>query len=493
MKAPEQIAPMSFLRRLDWLDGRPLLEIIEPYRQRILTDALYSLDADGWPRFNFVLSGRAKKNWKTADLILAAMYKFLAWNSPQGNDCLLVANDEAQAGDDLAILVKVVRANQLVLDEVDIRQKEIVRKDGRGTLRILPKNDVIGAHGKTYLFVGFDEIHGYKDHAIFEALALDPTRRDALMWITSYASLFNSRGRPLFDFCERGRAGTDSRMYFSWYSATYGTDPAFNGLPTGEERANPSMQSWGNDGYLAQQRERLPANRYRRLHLNLPLTLDGQYLSADKLEAATASGRTVLPPVADMGGAPPHYRAFVDMSGGSQDDAVLGIAHRDPRDHRIRLDVLTAQSGGKPFNPRHAIAKFAAILKTYKCGSVVGDRYAGNTFVADFGEHGIAYVPSQFSRSDIYEMVEPLINTGIVELLDIDVMREQFLGLVQRGEKIDHVPGEHDDYANAAAGALVHADRHGGAANTTRAFYSDQARRIASELGPIRSLFPPRY
>ena len=33
-------------------------------------------------------------------------------------------------------------------------------------------------------------------------------------------------------------------------------------------------------------------------------------------------------------------------------------------------------------------------------------------------------------------------------------LRVQFLGLVWRGGKIDHPNGEHDDYANGAAGAL---------------------------------------
>jgi hypothetical protein len=31
---------------------------------------------------------------------------------------------------------------------------------------------------------------------------------------------------------------------------------------------------------------------------------------------------------------------------------------------------------------------------------------------------------------------------------------EQLLGLVARGTKIDHLPGDHDDLANAAAGAV---------------------------------------
>ena len=44
-------------------------------------------------------------------------------------------------------------------------------------------------------------------------------------------------------------------------------------------------------------------------------------------------------------------------------------------------------------------------------------------------------------------------NAGDVLLLDIPTMESELLGLIWRGNKIDHPAGEHDDYANAVAGA----------------------------------------
>ena len=41
-----------------------------------------------------------------------------------------------------------------------------------------------------------------------------------------------------------------------------------------------------------------------------------------------------------------------------------------------------------------------------------------------------------------------------MSLLDVPVLEQQLLGLVWRGSKIDHQPGEHDDYANAVAGVV---------------------------------------
>src|ERR1700689_2880746 len=94
------VHPLEFFGALVWVDGRPLLDTIEPYRRKILTDVLWTFGDDGAPTYNMALCGRAKKNSKTSDLALAGLYRFLAWPSPQGNDCFVLANDEGQAGDD---------------------------------------------------------------------------------------------------------------------------------------------------------------------------------------------------------------------------------------------------------------------------------------------------------------------------------------------------------------------------------------------------------
>ena len=104
----------------------------------------------------------------------------MVWPSALGNACLLVENDEDQAGDDLDLIQKLVRANPDLSRQLDVRVKSIVRLDGAGELVILPARDAIGAHGKTYLFLGWDEIHGHRNYDLMEALAPDPTQTDAL-------------------------------------------------------------------------------------------------------------------------------------------------------------------------------------------------------------------------------------------------------------------------------------------------------------------------
>jgi hypothetical protein len=444
------VHPFEFFDRLVWLDGRPLMDTIEPYRRELFETVLWTFDPDGRPRYNMALVGRAKKNFKTTDEMLAGLFRFLAWPSDAGNDCYILAADEGQAGDDLALVKKLVAVNPILAAEVVVNAKMIERRDGRGKLQILPARDIAGSHGKTFLFVGYDEIHSYRSHDIFEALAPDPTRRDVLTWITSYDSIRNAPGIPLHDFKVLGKSGDDPRFHFSWYSGDFTTDPNFADAEP-EARANPSMASWNNDGYLEQQRRRLPNHKYRRLHLNLPGAPDGAAFDADKIMASIFAGRKRLPPQRGL-----KYFAFVDMSGGSSDDAVLGISHFDAERKIAILDCLVAQTGAPPFNPRLAVKKFVGVCQEYGgVSKVVGDRYAGETFRADFQEYDITYEPSESSKSDLYDQFEPRLNAGEVELLDDAKLQEQLLTLVIKGSKIDHQSGDHDDYANAAVGALL--------------------------------------
>jgi hypothetical protein len=235
---------LEFFADLRWLDGRPLLDTIEDYRRRIFVQALDERRPDGSPRFNLVLCGRAKKNFKTSDMILAALHVLMIRDdSPQGATCYIVASDEDQASDGLALAKAIVAANPDLESELEVRVKEIIRRDGRGTLRILPALNVAGMHGKTFAFCGIDEAHTMKNWDVLEAMAQDPTRPYALTWITSYDALDSVAGMPLFDLKKIGLEGSDPRMLFSWYSAEFTTDPEFVQADP-ELRANPSIGSW---------------------------------------------------------------------------------------------------------------------------------------------------------------------------------------------------------------------------------------------------------
>ncbi len=210
---------------------------------------------------------------------------------------------------------------------------------------------------------------------------------------------------------------------------------------------NPSRLSWPDPDYLLQQRRRLPSHKFRRLHLNFPGLPEGSAFQPDPVMSAVARGVSVRLREAHL-----EYRAFVDMSGGSSDDAVLAIGHED--DGRAVLDRVVNQGPEPPFDPRMAVERFVGILREYGVATVMGDRYAGETFRTDFERHGIRYELATETRSELYEALEPCLNSSRVVLVDIAVLEQQLLGLTWCGGKIDHPNGEHDDYANAAAGVV---------------------------------------
>jgi hypothetical protein len=399
------------------------------------------------PVYNMVLAGRGKKNAKSLDLVLAGLYCIVIRRSALGNAGFIVASDEDQAGDDLALAKKLVNCNPDLLAELEVLHKELRLRDSSGSLRILPGRDIAGSHGKTGSFIGFDEIHTMKDWDLFEALQPDPTRVDALTWVTSYDTIYNIPGVPLVDLKAIARAGSDPRMLFSRYSGEYCSDPKFAELEP-ELRANPSIKSWPEGAkYLEQQRTRLPSGRFRRLHLNLPGSPEGAAFDQAAILRCVVTGRRSLPPEPGR-----RYQAAVDMSGGSSDDATLCVWHVDGRTKVI--DLVAKQIGEPTFDPRNAVAHFCRLLRGYNVHAVWGDTYGGNTFRADFKNFGVDYSVITQSASDFYEAFEPVLNAGEVELLDQPVLIEQLVSLVWRGNKITHEHGAHDDHANAVALAV---------------------------------------
>jgi terminase large subunit-like protein len=193
------------------------------------------------------------------------------------------------------------------------------------------------------------------------------------------------------------------------------------------------------------------------------------------------------------------YYGFCDPSGGSSDSMTLAIAHRNNIGHAV-LDVV--RESKPPFSPDKVCREFAATLKGYGISQVVGDAYAGEWPRERFTVHGIQYVPSQKSRSEIYLDFLPLLNSRRADLLDIPRLANQLAGLERRAsrggrESIDHAPGSHDDVANCAAGALVLAEND--RSNAEPGFLTVQTgpgapiQTITSKTGPIDWKDPKFY
>jgi hypothetical protein len=88
------------------------------------------------------------------------------------------------------------------------------------------------------------------------------------------------------------------------------------------------------------------------------------------------------------------------------------------------------------------------------CATAWSASVAGLTFRKDFEACEITYIVSKKTATDLYEALEPRLNAGEVELLDVSILIEQAICLVVKGAKITHQNGDHDDFVNACAGAI---------------------------------------
>jgi hypothetical protein len=175
------------------------------------------------------------------------------------------------------------------------------------------------------------------------------------------------------------------------------------------------------------------------------------YISRDVVESAIIQGRYELPRAEHV-----RYFAFVDPSGGSSDSMTLAITH--VQSNRVIVDLIRERRA--PFSPDACVKEFSDTLKAFGIGRIVGDRYACEWPREAFRKCGVEYRVADKPKSDLYLGLLPLLNSGRVELLDHKRLVAQLCSLERRTSRagkdsIDHVPGGHDDVANACAGAIV--------------------------------------
>jgi hypothetical protein len=148
------------------------------------------------------------------------------------------------------------------------------------------------------------------------------------------------------------------------------------------------------------------------------------------------------------------YFAFVDPASGSGADSfTAAIAHREG--NQIHVDAVLSR---KPsFSPAAVIDEFCATLRQYRVTTVSGDRYAGEFPREHFRRNDIRYDVAKKTKSELYQGLLPLLNSGRITIPDDPTLIKQIVSLERRiarsgRESIDSPPGKHEDSANAVAG-----------------------------------------
>ena len=85
------------------------------------------------------------------------------------------------------------------------------------------------------------------------------------------------------------------------------------------------------------------------------------------------------------------YFAFADASAGRHDAFAIAVGHLEGNkgEERFIADVIRGRL--PPFNPTNTAEEYAALARSYGCGKIVGDAFAGEWVSAAFGAAGIKY------------------------------------------------------------------------------------------------------
>ena len=149
------------------------------------------------------------------------------------------------------------------------------------------------------------------------------------------------------------------------------------------------------------------------------------------------------------------FTAFCDPSGGSVDFMTVAVAHFEHAKQTVIIDAVREVRA--PFSPEYVTSEFAALLKSYRCSRVIGDRYAGEWPKEQFSRFGVIYEPAAKPKSELYQDLLALLNSRRIELLDNSRAFNQLNSLERYTSRagrdsIDHPPGQMDDLINAIAG-----------------------------------------
>jgi hypothetical protein len=172
------------------------------------------------------------------------------------------------------------------------------------------------------------------------------------------------------------------------------------------------------------------------------------------LDACTTPGVVERPVVPGVG-----YVGFIDAAAGSgRDSFAAAIAHADLQPDGQVVAVLDAVREVKPpFDPVAVTGELATFLQTYGIDVVQAEKFAGRWVVETFARHGITVVQDAEPKSAVYIACLPLLTGQRCDLLDLPGLRGQLTALERRRraggrDVVDHLPGAHDDLANAATG-----------------------------------------
>ena len=305
-----------------------------PLQRQFIRDVFDHYDDSDSRRYRRALFSVPKKWGKTTMGALTGVWHLLFDDTERYREIYSLAGDYDQSRISLKMGQRIIKQSpqlaplvgrQLYLYD---RETVYVGDDQQEHRWRAMASDSPTAHGLNPSVVLVDEGWQLRDYELLEAVSLGPQRRHPLQLWTTYAGLKAQMvtGNPLHDLYERGQSGSDHALYFVWRSGL----GAYQELPAGFIRP----------GYLDEQRNLLPPNRFTRMHLNEWGAADASFLTEAEIARAVDVGLLV----AD-GSRDPHVLA-VDY-GRSFDHTALVLARPDSAAGGVRVVNALAIKGSR--------------------------------------------------------------------------------------------------------------------------------------------------
>lgn len=296
----------------EWIESRSGL-VLRPW-QHAVTEAMFP--ADGSPsRYETFLISTVKKAGKTTLNAWCTLYAAL--NFPAGETAYVVANDQAQAEENIFDLI-VAAVREAGLERgggATIRSDRIIFENGTRIIAI--PADFAGVAGGRFGITSWTELWAFRYEAhirLWEEMTPNPNRR-SLRIVDSYAG-FTGDSPILEPMWARAVAG--DRLHDELPVFTNGKLWAF--IDTGEEAQE---RAWlgtpaDREDYYTEQRATLRLGTYNRLHLNMWQQGSEAFVSDEDWTAITARY--------DVPHRVPDVRAYVGVDIGMKRDSSAVVA-----------------------------------------------------------------------------------------------------------------------------------------------------------------------
>jgi hypothetical protein len=348
---------------------------------------------------------------------------------------LVLAASKAQADACFSYCRGFIEASPILGQQIDTITSDEIRLKGGIVIAVHP-NNFRTVRGRTLLACIFDEVAFWRDEgsaqpdietlrAVLPALA---TTGGMLIGISSpyrQIGLMHSRKRDYF-----GKEDPDVLVVAG---ATQDFNPTIDkSVIERARREDPTAAASEWDGEF-------------RADI-------AQFLPDEVIDDAVDQGRPLeLPP---REGA--HYRAFMDASAGRHDAYCLGIGHC--KGDKFIADVIRGRK--PPFDVREVTTEFVKLAREYRCGTIVGDNYAGEWVKQAVEEAGGEFRRSDMAKSGLYLEALPFFMRGAVSMPNLPPLVRELRLLERRTSRsgrdsVDHPPnGGTDDHANVLAGCM---------------------------------------